>query len=133
MPPLCRKKIYLAGGFRSGWQAVVRSKLPDFELLDPSAHDIEDPVDYTRWDLAAVRDSEIVLANMEASNPGGYSLALEVGFAKALGKQIYLVDQIEDPSLSRYFEMVRQCSNRVFRSLNEAIEHIATMEFDRIR
>ncbi|KIF59421.1 MULTISPECIES: hypothetical protein [Pseudomonas] len=133
MPPLRRKKIYLAGGFRSGWQAVVKSKLPGFELLDPSAHDIEDPVDYTRWDLAAVRDSEIVLANMEASNPGGYSLALEVGFAKALGKQIYLVDQIEDPSLSRYFEMVRQCSNRVFRSLSEAIEHIATTERDRVR
>ncbi|UPL05444.1 hypothetical protein PisoF_01092 [Pseudomonas sp. IsoF] len=128
MPPLHRKKIYLAGGFRSGWQAVVKSKLQGFELLDPSAHDIEDPVEYTRWDLAAVRDSEIVLANMEASNPGGYSLALEVGFAKALGKPIYLVDQIEDPSLSRYFEMVRQCSNRVFRSLNEAIEYIATME-----
>jgi len=128
MPPLSRKKIYLAGGFRSGWQAVVKSKLQGFELLDPSAHDIEDPVEYTRWDLAAVRDSEIVLANMEASNPGGYSLALEVGFAKALGKSIYLVDQIEDPSLSRYFEMVRQCSNRIFSSLNEAIEYIALVE-----
>lgn len=133
MPPLHRKKIYLAGGFRSGWQAVVKSELQGFELLDPSTHDIEDPVEYTRWDLAAVRDSEIVLANMEASNPGGYSLALEVGFAKALGKPIYLVDQIEDPSISRYFEMVRQCSDRVFGSLNEAIEYISTMERDRIR
>lgn len=121
------KKIYLAGGFRSGWQETVKSKLNDFEILDPGSHGIEDPVEYTRWDLAAVRDSEIVLANMEASNPGGYSLALEVGFAKALGKSIYLVDQIEDSSVSRYFEMVRQCSDRVFKTLDEAIEYIAAM------
>lgn len=125
---LLHRKIYLAGGFRSGWQETVKSKLKGFELLDPGAHGIEDPVEYTRWDLAAVRDSEIVLANMEASNPGGYSLALEVGFAKALGKSIYLVDQIEDPSVSRYFEMVRQCSDRVFQTLDEAIEYIAAME-----
>lgn len=130
--PLPLRKIYLAGGFRSGWQAIVQSKLQGFELLDPGAHGIEDPVEYTRWDLAAVRDSDIVLANMEATNPGGYSLALEVGFAKALGKSIYLVDQIADPSVSRYFEMVRQCSNRVFRSLDEAIEYIATVECSRI-
>lgn len=127
------RKIYLAGGFRSGWQAIVESRLQGFELLDPGAHDISDPVEYTRWDLAAVRDSDVVLANMEASNPGGYSLALEVGFAKALGKSIYLVDQIEDPTVSRYFEMVRQCSNRVFRSLDEAIEYIAIVECGRVR
>lgn len=122
------KKIYLAGGFRSGWQVIVKSRLKGFELLDPCVHGIEDPTEYTRWDLAAVSDSDIVLANMEASNPGGYSLALEIGFAKALGKSIYFVDQIEDSSVSRYFEMVRQCSNRVFNTLDEAIEYISEME-----
>ncbi|MDO2437487.1 nucleoside 2-deoxyribosyltransferase [Aeromonas veronii] len=123
-----RKKIYLAGGFRSGWQETAKSKLDGFELLDPGAHCIKDPLEYTHWDLAAIRDSNIVLANMEASNPGGYALALEVGFAKALGKSIYLVDQIEDPSISHYFEMVRQCSDRVFKTLEEAILHIKTIE-----
>jgi hypothetical protein len=65
---------------------------------------------------------------MEASNPGGYSLALEVGFAKALGKRIFMVDQIEDPSVRRYFEMVRQCSERVFSTLGEAINHLASLK-----
>ncbi|WP_081489117.1 MULTISPECIES: nucleoside 2-deoxyribosyltransferase [Pseudomonas] len=122
------KKIYLAGGFHSGWQESVKSRLKDFELLDPGAHGIDDPIEYTRWDLAAVRNSEIILANMEASNPAGYALALEVGYANALGKKIYLVDQIEDPSVKRYFEMVRQCSTRVFSDLDEAIEYIARAE-----
>lgn len=122
-----RSKIYLAGGFHSGWQEVVRSRLKDFELLDPGAHGIDDPVEYTRWDLAAVRESEIVLANMEASNPGGYALALEIGFAKALGKKIYLVDQIQDPLVKRYFEMVRQCSTQVFSTLDQAVDCILNM------
>lgn len=123
--PVTHRKIYLAGGFHSGWQESVKARLKNFVILDPGAHCIDDPVEYTRWDLAAVRDSEIILANMEASNPAGYALALEIGYAKALGKTIYLVDQIEDPSVKRYFEMVRQCSTRVFRGLDEAIEYIA--------
>src|SRR3546814_8545934 len=97
------RNIYWAGGFRSHWQAEAALQLAtSYELLDPSAHGIQDPAEYTKWDLDAVRQADIVLANMEASNPGGYALALEVGFAKALGKRIFMVDQIEDPSVKRY-------------------------------
>ncbi len=125
-PPL--RRIYLAGGFRTNWQAQVATRLAgSFDLLDPSAHNIQDPAEYTRWDLEAVRQSDIVLANMEASNAGGYSLALEVGFAKALGKRIFMVDQIEDPTVKRYFEMVRQCSERVFPTLGEALDYLLTL------
>lgn len=123
------RKIYLAGGFSSNWQALAAARLAgSFELLDPSAHNIQDPAEYTRWDLEAVRQSDIVLANMEGSNPGGYSLALEVGFAKALGKRIFLVDRLKDPSVRRYFEMVRQCSERVFPTLAEALDHLLSIE-----
>lgn len=122
------RKIYLAGGFRSKWQVHVISRLSGaYELLDPSTHNIQDPAEYTKWDLDAVRHSDIVLANMEATNLGGYSLALEVGFARALGKRILLVDQIKDASVSRYFEMVRQCSERVFSTLEEAIDYLETL------
>lgn len=128
-PPQPLRKIYLAGGFRSNWQAEVIARLSgSFVLLDPSAHNIQDPAEYTRWDLEAVRESDIVLANMEASNPGGYSLALEVGFAKALGKRIFMVDQVRDPSVRRYFEMVRQCSERVFPTLGEALDHLSLID-----
>lgn len=122
------KKIYLAGGFRSNWQSEVAVRLSNlYELIDPSAHGIQDPAEYTKWDLDAIRRSDIVLANMEASNPGGYSLALEVGFAKALDKKIYMVDLIETPSVRRYFEMVRQCSERVFPTLDSALDHLASL------
>ncbi|MHB9100331.1 MAG: nucleoside 2-deoxyribosyltransferase domain-containing protein [Sulfuricella sp.] len=118
------KTIYLAGGFKSGWQKTVKSNLSGYDFLDPSAHNIQDPKEYTEWDLAAVGRCDIVLANMEQSNPGGYSLALEVGFAKALGKTIILVDQIENPTVSKYFEMVRQVSDATFGDLDSALEHL---------
>jgi nucleoside 2-deoxyribosyltransferase len=125
-PP--RRKIYLAGGFRSNWQGLAALRLASrYELLDPSVHNIQDPAEYTRWDLEAVRQSDIVLANMEASNPGGYSLALEVGFAKALDKRIFFIDQIEDDLVKRYFEMVRQCCERVFLTLDDALDHLSSL------
>jgi len=128
-PPPPLRRIYLAGGFRSNWQALVATRLAgSFELLDPSAHNIPDPAEYTRWDLEAIRQSDIVLANMEASNPGGYSLALEVGFAKALGKRIFMVDQVGDSPVRRYFEMVRQCSEHVFPTLGEALDHLLLID-----
>jgi nucleoside 2-deoxyribosyltransferase len=119
-----RRKIYLAGGFRSGWQALVRKELPDDELLDPSLHNFQDPKTYTEWDLDAVRQSDVILANMEQSNPGGYALALEVGYAKALSKKIIFVDQVSDPTIGRYFEMVRQVSDVVFTDLHEALAYL---------
>lgn len=125
-PSLPAKRIYLAGGFRSGWQKLAADRLPRFELLDPSLHNIEDPAEYTRWDLNAIQQCDIVLANMEPSNPGGYSLALEVGFAKALAKKIILVDQLASLPVSRHFEMVRQCSDRVFSTLDAALEFLAS-------
>ena len=121
LPP---KKLYLAGGFRSGWQAGVMARLPGYVFLDPSSHNIQEPAKYAKWDLDAIRESDVVLANMEASNPGGYSLALEVGFAKALGKVVIFVDQIENPMVSRYFEMVRQCADLVFKTVDDAIAHL---------
>ncbi|MEG6283071.1 nucleoside 2-deoxyribosyltransferase domain-containing protein [Enterobacter asburiae] len=119
-----KKVIYLAGGFKSQWQLIVHEALNDFVLKDPSQHHIDDPVQYTQWDLNAIENADILLANMESSNPGGYALALEVGYAKALGKQVIFVDQIENETIKQYFEMVRQCSDHVFESLDDALDFI---------
>lgn len=119
-----RKVIYLAGGFKSGWQASTMRQLPCYAFFDPSQHNIQDAAAYTKWDLDAIRASDIILGYMESSNPGGYSLALEIGFAHALSKTVLLVDEIKAPSVSRYFEMVRQCSSHVFTTLDQAIEYL---------
>jgi nucleoside 2-deoxyribosyltransferase len=114
-------RVYLAGGFHSGWQQVARLGLVGYECLDPSQHHLEESKVFTSWDLDAIRQSDILLANMEATNPGGYALALEIGFATALGKFIFLVDGTTDPQVKKYFEMVRQCANVVSSSLDDAL------------
>lgn len=121
MNKLYRKKIYLAGGFKSEWQTEVHKSLTRFDILDPSKHNIKEPKLFTEWDLAAIRECDIVLANMESTNPGGYALALEVGYAKALNKKIIFVDQLIDPTSRLYFEMIRQCSDEVFNKLSDAL------------
>lgn len=124
-----RGTIYLAGGFASKWQTVVQQGLPHFDFIDPSRNDIRNPQEYTRWDLDAIRRCDVVLANMEPTNPGGYALSLEVGFAKALDKKIIFIDQITDSSLSRYFEMIRQCSDKTFTTVEEAIGYMQSSDF----
>lgn len=119
-----KKRIYLAGGFNSRWQQVALKELRDFVVLDPSGHNIEDPVAYTEWDLRSIRECDLVLANMEENNPGGYALAMEVGYAKALGKDVVFVDQLKDSIRKKYFEMIRQASDRVFSDLPAALEYI---------
>lgn len=118
------KIIYLAGGFKSGWQLIVKSELNSYIFLDPSLQKDLNPEEYTQWDLDSIRKSDIILANMESTNPGGYALALEVGFAKALEKKIILVDQIQDVQISHYFEMVRQCADYVFYDLALAVNYL---------
>ena len=74
-------RVYLAGGFQSGWQDTVMQAVPSLDYLDPRSHGLKSKTEYTAWDLEAVRRSDCVFAYLEATNPGGYALALEVGFA----------------------------------------------------
>ena len=87
-----RLAVYLAGGLHSGWQERVRAEIPGADYLDPRTHRLRDPSAYTAWDLDALRRSDVVFAYLEDSNPGGYALALEIGFARALDKHVILVN-----------------------------------------
>ncbi len=115
--------VYLAGGFRSEWQLVLRKRLSSFRILDPSQRKhITDADAYTKWDLDAISQCDFLLAYLEASNPGGYALALEIGYAAALGKRILLVEHHPTPERHRYFEMVRTVANHRFDKLEQAVD-----------
>lgn len=116
--------VYLAGGFRSGWQDVVMERVSHLPFFDPRSHSYQDERQYTAWDLQAIRQSATVFAYAEASNPGLYALALEVGYAKALGKHIILVEQHPDEQRTRYFGMLRACADVRVTSLDEAINFL---------
>lgn len=121
--------VYLAGGFRSGWQREIRSALPSLTYNDPSAHGLSDPASYTKWDLDAIRRSDVVFAYLEADNPGGYALALELGFARALGKRIIFVDEQSsiDEDSARYLAMLREVAEITVNSLAEGVRQLRAL------
>lgn len=130
---LRKRTIYLAGGMRSDWQAKVIDELPDWDVVDPRSHQLADERQYTYWDLQGVRNSDWVLAFLEASNPGGYNLAVEVGFAKALGRKIVLVDEKSsaDSTVQKYTGMLRVCADVTPKTLDDALtflKRVSTLE-----
>ena len=125
------RKVYLAGGFKSRWQDLVQNRTTSFEFIDPSLHNIENPSDYTEWDLRAIDQSDIIFAYMEDTNPGGYALALEVGYAKASNKKIIFVTEKNMGKRLRYFDMVKAVSDQYYTNLEDAIDglnNLATLE-----
>jgi nucleoside 2-deoxyribosyltransferase len=78
---------------------------------------LADPAEYTAWDLHAIRKCDLVLAYLEESNPGGPNVALELGYAHALGKPIILVNEKK----SRITSMLDQIADHVTGTLDDAI------------
>lgn len=122
--------VYLAGGFHTNWQDKVMEAVSGFKYLDPRSHNLQDRDAYTLWDLTAIRACDCMFAYLEESNPGGYALALEIGFAKALGKQILFVDEKspQDEKNRRYLGMVRSTAHVVFDSFEEGIDYLKRLE-----
>lgn len=108
-------KVYLAGGFRSGWQDKVMKAAPIAYYLDPSQSELTDPKEYTKWDLDALDRCDVVFAYMEGDNPGGYALSLEVGYAKALGKIIIFIN--EKNEIAKYMAMVEESASFVYTNI----------------
>lgn len=102
--------VYLAGGMRSGWQDTLQFDEPlrreGVRFLDPRMHQFEAEGAYTAWDLEAVKQADLIFAFLEADNPSGYGMSLEIGYAKALGKMIIFVEEPGHPQ-SRYLGMCR--------------------------
>ena len=122
-------KVYLAGGFRSGWQDAVIRLASHHAFLDPRMHGLTEERDYTKWDLDAIKDSALVFAYLEKDNPSGAGLALEIGYAYALGKVIIFVEEPGHPH-SRYFGMARQCAYRLYNDLDEGANFLSSYSYE---
>ena len=118
--------IYLAGGHKTPWRDSVRARLPDARCIDPSATGITDPAAYTAWDLAGVRACDVVFAYFERTNPSGFGLVLEVGYAAGLGKHVVLVDEksASDPTSARYLQIVRHTADVTFDDLTAGLDYL---------
>lgn len=118
--------VYLAGGLRTDWQSRVVQAQPRLDFLNPRLHGLTDPAAYMDWDLSAIRKCDIVFAYMESTNPGGYALAAELGYAKALGKMTIVVDERSgaDSTFRHYWSLPRAAADVVFDTFDEGLSYL---------
>lgn len=120
-------KVYLAGGMKSNWQTLVINRLKNnFTFFNPQDHNLNNVNEYTVWDLHFVSQSDIIFAYLDADNPSGFGLTLEIGYAKALNKTIILIDEKSkaDQVFTQYFKIVRNASSIVFDDLESGIKYL---------
>lgn len=114
-------KVYLAGGFKSGWQQRVKNKASEHVYFDPSTKEAKSKWGlslYGTWDLHHIKQCNIVFAYMERTNPSGIGLAVEVGYAHGLGKTVILVLENNNKyHKDRYMQFLRKAADVVFDDL----------------
>jgi hypothetical protein len=111
------KKVYLSGGTVSGWQDVVEhninpppkdtvingihilsSSLYKAEFYNPAKFrvgsvDRPDVRMYGPMDRIKIEECDVLFAYLEAGNPTPINVALELGYAKGLGKLTILCNE----------------------------------------
>ena len=124
-----KTKVFLSGGMKaSDWQKKVIKEInsKDFIFFNPREHNLNDPKEYTAWDLFYVKECDILFAFMSSDNPSGFGLTLEVGYAKGLNKLIILIDEKSsvDDKFASNFKIVRESSTVTFENLKQGVEFL---------
>jgi len=118
-----QQRVFLSGRLDSDWQDRIVKGIPDLEYYDPRTHKLDDPMEYSAWDLHHIKKADILFCYMEKGNPSGYGLATEVGYARGLGKTVILVDDKSgvDVQFKKHFAIVRELADVTLNSLDEGI------------
>ncbi len=130
--------FYLAGGMRSDWRERFIDEV-DKEFLHPkyigkmairwlTPQRLPSP-DYVENDLHLVSNADILFGYLEKDNPSGLGLVAEMGFAKALGRQIIFVNEQGD---DRYTEFLCVMSDDYFTDFDEAVQRLIAITIGRI-
>lgn len=125
-----RNTVYLAGGFRSGWQDELL-KIEGFKFIDPRSKELRDgekinmPVQqYGQWDLHFIRNSDIVFVYAEHDNKSCIGLSVEAGYAKGLGKTVILVLEPNDTIKNEYLVFLTQVADITFSSFEQGVDYL---------
>lgn len=130
-----KQKVYLAGGFRSNWQAEVK-KLDGFIWLDPREKErpngVEIPMtvnEYGTWDLHFIKQADIVFVYAERTNTSCIGLSVESGFAKGIGKTIILVLEPNHETIKdAYLQFLKKAANITFETLQDGLDYLQSFK-----
>jgi nucleoside 2-deoxyribosyltransferase len=120
--------IYLAGGIRSDWQQKVIDSVNYLTFFNPRSKEVDKRLtldEFGTWDLHHVRACDLVFAYMEKSNPSGVGMAVELGYAKGLGKTIILCLESDNEHIKdKYLSFMTKVADAVYTDLDDAISHL---------
>jgi len=119
-----RTTIYLAGGMKEKWRNDLKNKLlftgKHPKILDPVNNKTDIPKEYTTVDIFWIDHCDILFGYMEKDNPSGIGLAAEIGYAKAKGKTVILVNELEDNK----FKFIENLADVTYRNFNDGVEFL---------
>lgn len=123
-----KPKVYLCGGFRSGWDDEAADQLGHvYDTIQPKLTGLKDQEEYTPMDLGLIEQSSVLLANMEPRNPGR-NLYFEIGYAKRAGKLIVMVIPEDyfflDGIPQRYMGMLMESADFITNSMEDAVRYL---------
>jgi nucleoside 2-deoxyribosyltransferase len=124
-------KVYLAGGFNTDWRDTVKTLKfktwhpENLEFFDPKLKPDKHWFEYGTWDVHFIKQCDIVFAYMEKTNPSGYGLSAEMGYAKALNKTVIFVLE-SGHEKEKYLQFLKQFADVVYETLDEGIEYLST-------
>ena len=126
-------KIYLAGGFHSGWQEKVIDSCPKHTFYNPADKEpgnVRWEINFIgAWDLHHIRRCDLVFVNMERTNPSGIGLAVEAGYAYGIGKTVILVLEPNHETMKdKYLAFLTKCAHITFGTLDDGIEFLKTFK-----
>ena len=119
-----RQQVYLAGGMNSEWRDKVK-ELSNIDFYDPKLKPDKHWSEYGTWDVHFIKQCDICFAYMEKTNPSGYGLAAEIGYACALNKTVILIIE-PGHEKDRYFQFLKQFADVVYDNLEEGIDFLKT-------
>lgn len=121
-------QVYLAGGFHGELRTDILAALntAGLHVFDPKEHGQQSPEEYADTDTSALRRSAVVLAFMDDTNPSGYGLSAEIGFAHALSIAVVFIDRLSrsDPRW-HYFDFVRPMCRMTTTDIEVAVRETA--------
>lgn len=125
---MSKTKIYLAGGIRSNWQKEVIDHYDELEFYNPREKEIDRALTLTEfgaWDLHHIQMCDIVFGYMEKDNPSGIGMAVELGYAKGLGKTVILCLEKGNIAIKgHYLDFMTKVSDITYDDLDDAIEYL---------
>lgn len=122
-----KQTVYLAGGFNSDWRDKVKL-CTNVEFIDPKEKEIKKEFtwfEYGCWDLHYIKQTDICFVYMEKTNPSGFGLSVEIGYAKAMNKTVILILE-NGHEKDKYLQFLKTVADVVYDNLDEGISFLSS-------